>query len=205
MSNKTKSSEKICLKEGDRIISDSTEVANILNNHFIGSVRSLAEAGGCSQHVLDYNSLEDPVENVVQRFKHHPSIIAIENKKFENIFEFRFVDLEEVTSEIKKLDPKKTTTGVSIKMLKDNVDICAPILMEIFNNCIKNGTFADELKLADMSPIFKSIDSTDKKNYRPISILKSVSKLFEKLIQKQLSPFFDKHLSQHLCGYRKRI
>ena len=88
-------------------------------------------------------------------------------------------------------------------MLKDNVDICAPILMEIFNNCIKNGTFADELKLADISPIFKSIDSTDKKNYRPISILKSVSKLFEKLIQKQLSPFFDKHLSQHLCGYRK--
>ena len=30
-----------------------------------------------------------------------------------------------------------------------------------------------------------------------------MSKLFEKLIQKQLSPFFDKHLSQHLCGYRK--
>ena len=122
---------------------------NILNNHFVGSVRSLAEAGGCSQHVLDYNSLEDPIENVVQRFKHHPSIIAIDNKKFENIFEFQFVDLEEVTSEINKLDKIKTT-GVSIKMLQDNVDICAPILMEIFNNCTKNGAFADEFKLADI-------------------------------------------------------
>ena len=38
---------------------------------------------------------------------HHPSIIAIDNKKFENNFEFRFVDLEEVTSEINKLDKKQ--------------------------------------------------------------------------------------------------
>ena len=50
----------------------------------------------------------------------------------------------------------------------------------------------DKLKLADISPISKSIGSTDKKYHRPISILKSVSKLFEKLIQVQLSPFFDK-------------
>ena len=111
LSNKTKSSQKICLKEGDRIISDDNEVANILNNHFIGSVRSLAEAGGCSEHVLDYNLLEDPVENVVHRFKHHPSIIAINERKFEDIFEFNCVDLEEVTLEINKLDLKKQPLG----------------------------------------------------------------------------------------------
>ena len=88
-------------------------------------------------------------------------------------------------------------------MLQDNVDICAPILMEIFNNCVKNGILADELKLADIWPIFKSIDCTDEKYHRPISILKSMSKLFEKSIQMKLSPFFDKLLSQNLCGYRK--
>ena len=133
--------------------------------------------------MFDHNSLEDPPENIIHRFKHHPSILAINKKKFENIFEFHYVDQEEVTTEIKKLDPKKTTTGISIAMLQENVDICAPILTEIFNDCIKNGTFANELKLADITPIFKSIDSTAKKNYRPISILRSVSKLFEKLIQ----------------------
>ena len=88
-------------------------------------------------------------------------------------------------------------------MLQENVDICAPILTDIFNDCSKNGTFANELKLADITPIFKSVDNTAKKNYRPISILKSVSKLFEKLIHKQLSPFFEKQLNQLLCGYRK--
>ena len=111
LSNKTKSSQNICLKEGDRIISDDIEVANILNNHFIGSVRSLAEAGSCCEKVLDYNLLEDPLENVVHRFKHHPSIIAINKRKPDNIFEFNCVDLEEVTLEINKLGQKKQPLG----------------------------------------------------------------------------------------------
>ena len=203
LSDKSKCTQKICLKEGDTIISNNTEVANIMNKHFSDAVRKLAEAGGCSQLVLDYNSLEDPLENIIHRFKHHPSIIAINEKNFDNDFEFHFVDIDEVTSEIKNLDPKKTTTGISTAMLQENVDICAPILTDIFNDCIKNGRFANELKLADITPIFKSVDSTAKKNYRPISILKSVSKLFEKLIHKQLSPFFENQLSQLLCGYRK--
>ena len=147
--------------------------------------------------------IEDPVQNITHRFKNHPSITSINRKQFEHLFEFSLVTTEEIIKEIKKLDSKKSTTGINIAILKDNVDICAPILTEIFNDCIKNGVFADELKLADISPIFKSIDSTAKKNYRPISILNSISKLFEKLIQRQLSPFFDNNLSQHLCGYRK--
>ena len=69
----------------------------MLNDHFIGLVRSLAGAGCCSEQVLDYNLLEDHLENVVHRFKHHSSIIAINERKFENIFEFNYVDLEEVT------------------------------------------------------------------------------------------------------------
>ena len=74
---------------------------------------------------------------------------------------------------------------------------------EIFSPCISKGISPDELKIADISSIFKSVDSTTKENYRPASILKSVSKLFEKMIQSQLNTFFDEKLSQHLCGYRK--
>ena len=118
-------------------------------------------------------------------------------------FEFNLLTVEEVSTEICKFDSKKSSTGVSIGLLKDNVDICAPILTDILNSCLKREIFPSELKLADITPIFKSVDSTAKKNYRPISILNSISKLFEKLIQNQLNPFFDKKLSEHLCGYRK--
>ena len=64
---------------------------------------------------------------------------------------------------INKLDPKKRTTGRSSAMLQDNVDIFDPMLTDILDDCIKKGMFADELKPADISPIFKSIDCTAKK------------------------------------------
>ena len=61
----------------------------------------------------------------------------------------------------------------------------------------------DQLKLADITRIFQSVDNMAKKNYRSVRILNSVSILFEKLIQKQLNPFYDEKLSENLCGYRK--
>ena len=48
-------SQKISLKEGEEVITDDAEVANILNKHFVNSVRCLAEKSGCSAHVLDIN------------------------------------------------------------------------------------------------------------------------------------------------------
>ena len=41
------------------------------------------------------------------------------------------------------------------------------------------------------------------KNYRPVSILPVVSKVFERIMHKQLTIFIDQHLSPYLCGYRK--
>ena len=64
---------------------------------------------------------------------------------------------------INKLDPKKSTTGVSISLLEEHIDICALKLTEIFNLCISKGIFPDELKVADISPTFKFVDSTAKK------------------------------------------
>ena len=55
-----------------------------------------------------------------------------------------------------------------------------------FNSCIIDGVFPDKLKLVNISPIFRSVDSMAKKNYKPVSILYSVFKPFEILIQKQL-------------------
>ena len=166
-------------------------------------MRCLAEKGGCSAHLLDINDKKDALDNIIERFKHHPSITAIKQKGFTETFDFTKFSVDDVSAELEKLDHTKSTTGVNIKLLKDNSDICAPILTNIFNSCISNGVFPDKLKLADITPIFKSVDSMAKKNYRPVSILNSVSKLFEKLIQKQLNPFFDKKLCENLCGYRK--
>ena len=71
------------------------------------------------------------------------------------------------------------------------------------NSSIRNGIFPDRLKVADITPIFKKDDATNVKNYRPVSVLPAVSKIFERVIQKQLITHIDEHLSPYMCGYRK--
>ena len=73
--------------------------------------------------------------------------------------------------------------------------------MKIWNNeIVRNKIFPKNLKVADITPIFKKEDSTLAKNYRPVSVLPVISKIFERIMQKQISDYIDKHLSQYLCG-----
>ena len=65
------------------------------------------------------------------------------------------------------------------------------------------GVFADDLKLADITPIFKKEDSLNKENYRPVSILPHLSKVFERILYKQIDSFMKNKFSPYLCGFRK--
>ena len=67
--------------------------------------------------------------------------------------------------------------------------------MHIWNTeIIKNKIFPTNLKVADISPIFKKEDSTLVKNYRPISVLPVVLKIFERIMQKQITAYMEEHL-----------
>ena len=59
------------------------------------------------------------------------------------------------------------------------------------------------MKKADVTSISKKDDPTKAKNYRSLSVLPVVSKVFESLMQKQISEYIIKFLSPYLCGYRK--
>ena len=89
------------------------------------------------------------------------------------------------------------------KILKNCSESTVTILQNLFNKTLTDGSFPDELKLADITPIFKKDNPLDKKNYRPISVLPVVSKLFERIIHKQINAYIDNFLSPYLCGFRK--
>ena len=55
----------------------------------------------------------------------------------------------------------------------------------------------------DITPVFKKEDTTQAKNYRPVSVLPTVSKIFERLIRNKMTTYIDEHLSTDLCGSRK--
>ena len=70
--------------------------------------------------------------------------------------------------------------------------VVAPILTDMFNCCIQEGTYPDILKIAQIIPIYKKGDKEKCCNYRPISLLSPISKVFEKLIYNQLQNYLYK-------------
>ena len=123
-----------------------------------------------------------------------------------NVFSFRKVTYEEILNEINSLDTSKSTQSEDIpfKIIKDNADIFANFILQNFDKCIIDGKFADQLKKADVSPVFIKGNHNDRTNYRPVSILPSLSKIYERLIYNQINHMTKNALSIFQCGFRKK-
>ena len=91
---------------------------------------------------------------------------------------------------------------IPTKIIKMNANIFAKFICLHFNYCIDIGESPQIFKHADITPAHKKKEKIDKTNYRPVSILPNLSKIYEKLIYNQLYDYFDKiFLSQ--CGFRR--
>ena len=74
------------------------------------------------------------------------------------------------------------------KVLKTSSDICKKVLQKIWDfEILGKQYFSQNLKLADITLVYKKKDPTLAKNYRPVRVLPTISKAFERIIQKQLS------------------
>ena len=93
---------------------------------------------------------------------------------------------------------------ISARMIKDAVSVITPSLTKLFNLSIQEKVFPNNWKSARIIPIYKSGDKQNPSNYRPISILPTISKILEKAIHKQLSAFLDDNdlLSTSQFGFR---
>ena len=99
----------------------------------------------------------------------------------------------------------KTTQleGIPTKIVMENLNIFATFLVKDTNTCIRKGEFPDKLEMADITPAFKKGDRHDKSNYRPVSILPILSKVYEKCLYKQVANYMETILSNFQCGFRK--
>ena len=198
--------QKITLVENNDIITEDQEIAEKFNNYFITTVSSLAISENKSL-LTDCTNISDPVERAVKKFENHPSILDIKkNVSISSSFAFSEVGAAEMLIEINALNDKKSGTfmNIPVKRLKEAGDIVAKVLAEIWNDeIIKNKKFAVELKVADITPLHKKLETIYKENYRPVSLLPVVSKIFERLMLNQMKPFIEEFLSKWLCGYRK--
>ena len=63
--------------------------------------------------------------------------------------------------------------------------------------------FPPDLKLADVTPVYKNKSKNSKDNYRPVSILSNISKIYERCLYDQIQVFFDSILSKYQCRFRR--
>ena len=205
-SNSCKGSSRITLVEKGQIVTEDQELAETFSGFFVDAVSSLSIEE--NRALLDDVGKEvDTVQKSVKKFAHHPSILNIKQRvKMTEKFSFWEIDIMEMTNEINNLDCKKAGTfmNIPVKRLKEVVDIVAPTLSQIWKIEIVQGRkFAGQLKLGDITPLHKKLENILKENYRPVSLLPVVSKLFERIMQKQMKTFIERFLSPFLCGYRK--
>ena len=102
---------------------------------------------------------------------------------------------------VNTLDTAKTSqqSGIPTKILKQNSDYFAEYFYENISQCISKSIVPSNLKLADVTPVYQK----KSKNYRPVSMLSNISKIYERCIYDQIQLFFDSLLSKYQCGFRR--
>ena len=100
----------------------------------------------------------------------------------------------EIEKIIKSLDSNKSSDiyGMSPKLLKILSPAISETLSNIFNKSFALGVFPDQMKLAMITPIFKGGSKLDVSNYRPVSVLPTISKVLEKPMLTRLAKYLDK-------------
>ena len=192
--------------ENESIISDDQTIAQTFSDYFKKAVSSLE----IPKNILlmsDVMHKDSPVDVAIEKFRYHPSVLQIQNNVIcSEKFNFQKISESEIIHQIGNLSTNKANTflGIPTKLLKKVSAIVAPLLCQIWNvQVIEQHKISSELKNADIKPVHKKLEHIFKKNYRPVSILGVISKVFERIMQQQMNVFVNEILSPSLCGYRK--
>ena len=169
----------------DKIITDKTDIANCFNNFFVNIGLTLSEAISVPSNKSYTNYLTDQIACS---------------------FNFKLVTKEETIKIINKLHPKSSfgQDNISTILLKSiSLEIYETLTL-IINQSLSTGIFPDKLKIAKIKPIFKKENPHIPDNYRPISLLPAISKVFEKIVFIQVYEYFmeNKLLYTSQYGFR---
>ena len=110
--------------------------------------------------MLNTDLCKNPVLAVVEKYKHHQSMISINKKmrqKGQPKFSFHFVTLEETLREVALLSKKKSSeaSDIPVKIIKENRDLIAYFVLHNFNNVLSSSEYSASLNYVDITLIFK--------------------------------------------------
>ena len=118
-------------------------------------------------------------------------------------FNFSKATNDIVLRNIQMLNTKKASqlNDVPTKYIKKSSDVFTPVITDDYNNCVATAIFPECFKTAEVIPLYKKDKPTEKTNYRPISILPNISKIYERLMHDNMNDNFNDVLSKFQCGF----
>ena len=178
-------------------------VASKFNDYFINIAKNIGNDDSLCH--------DDNVFSCITKHETHPSILSIRTlmdskEDLDGGFQFQNVKSDVIKKYLHGLDAKKAA-GYDLlppKILKLSSDVLSISVCSLINMCINSCSFPDALKCAQISPIHKKDSSLNITNYRPVSVLPSLSKIFEKVLVEQLSDYFEYIFNEKISGFRSK-
>ena len=169
-----------------KVISDPLEICNLFNEHFTNIAGKIDK-------------------KIVKTSRNFNNYLSNNNERTFSLYPTTPAEVEDY---IKNLDIRKSVAPFSIpnRVLKEFNKLFSIPISRIFNLSIERGVFPQKMKIAIVIPVHKKDDTEDCNNYRPISLLPNISKLFEKLIKNRLSKFLEENkcLFSRQFGFRNK-
>ena len=197
MSNKRSTfGQDIILNENNQLIVEAKSVADIFNNHFT----NIASNIGFDDEIIS-------TADAIAKHAQHPSVLKILGRFSDRkeCFKFYPVSASDIEKKLKSLNVRKATGYDNIpgKLLRLAHKELAMPLTTLINKCISHSVFPAIMKSAEVSPVYKKADNLEKGNYRPVSILTTLSKLHEYALNDQMVDYFSALFNNLLSAFRK--
>lgn len=185
--NKNDGKEHISkIKHNNISIDDDTQIATTFNNYFSQIGKNLADT-------------IPPTDKQFHEFLKNPNSSS---------FCFRPVLKKEIIDIVANLKDKRSAghDGIDNILLKGVINVIVEPLVHIFNLSLTKGIVPNGMKISKVVPIFKKGEKESVSNYRPISLLTSLSKLLEKIVYLRLLEFLNIHniISNSQFGFRQK-
>lgn len=182
--NKTRVKNVSGISIEDYYITDSKDIANEFNKYYIRVAKELADK------ITDVNG-----ENEFSLKTHcGTSLFLLPTTR------------SEIIKLIKELKPNTSPgpDGITVKIMQILAEDIATPIMNIINIAFLTGTYPQQFKQSIVIPIHKSGNIDNVENYRPISLISNIGKIFEKCIKKRIVAFLEKYnlLSDRQYGFR---
>lgn len=170
-----KGESKVQFKINDNLSPTNLEIANGFATHFSSVFKSITN-DKLSNESLEY---------------------------FSDILIIKEITINEIELAIKKLKAKSSIgpDGIPAYIVKGCGALLLDPLCYIFNLSLRLGVFPQAWKLSKVTPIFKKGDKTHFDNYRPISIMSSLAKVFEHVIYNRVAFYFSRYVSEFQHGF----